>query len=138
MKTDEKQAREQARAQFEYIYNGLAELEELETDEAEVVTFDGEAFDDPDELRERLEQNPLSVQVRSGWAAPGEILGADEYELLLCTGGPAVRIIGDLDGGEAATARLEYADWGIGWTDYPLSQSESNALCEYARLFYFA
>ena len=47
---------------------------------------------------EAITQDALSVEVRSGWHVPGDADGAkpDEYAILLCTGGPAVRIVGKL------------------------------------------
>lgn len=52
---------------------------------------------DEDDVRRAIEEDALSVQVRSGWHSPGEKLEAAEYEVLLCTGGPAVRIVGALN-----------------------------------------
>src|ERR1035437_4802354 len=77
-----------------------------------------------DRKREAAEQtiheDALSVQVRSGWYQLGaaiEDTGPFEYEILLCTGGPACRIVGDLsEHGEPETARLEVQDWFQPWT----------------------
>lgn len=69
--------------------------------------------------RQRLEEMPLSILVRSGWYEPGS--GADkqqEYQILLSTGGPALRIRGELDNyGEPNNARLEMQDWGVPWQE---------------------
>lgn len=74
----------------------------------------------------------LSVLVRSGWEKPGKDLEAAEYELLLCAGGPAVRIRGDLDEHkERYSARLEIQDWGTPWVPY--HQADENVLVAYAR-----
>ncbi len=85
------------------------------------------------------------MEVRSGWYAAGmpdlDAFPA-EYTILLCTGGPAVRIIGELDQyGEPETARLEHQDWGTPWTEYyadhmPRDDQET-ALLTYARQFYY-
>jgi len=91
-----------------------ADVEEL----AELETAAGDATDD-DSAREILEQDALSVEVRSGWHSMGETLEAAEFCILLCTGGPAVRIVGDLDEhGTPSRPRLEYQDWGTPWTEY--------------------
>src|SRR4051812_2864989 len=53
-----------------------------------------------DAARQRIEEDPLSVQVRSGWYNSGaneDERSPEEYEIVLCTGGPACRIIGRLD-----------------------------------------
>jgi len=95
-----------------------------------------------DEKRERAEQaiheDPLSVEVRSGWHKPGAALTlAKEYILLLCTGGPACRLIGELEDGEPISARLEHQNWRTPWTPCLLSRRDEDVLLRYARCFYF-
>ena len=92
-----------------------------------------------DATREEIWDLPLEVLVRSGWHRPGEDAGTPEaYQILLATGGPAVRIVGDLDlWGEPATAVLQYQHWGIPWTEYPADDEEAQALLEFARQFYY-
>lgn len=122
-----------------------AELEQWDADNGEelaelvaAVTLDGEEVDE-ETARQRIEEDPLSVLVRSGWYS----LGAEdadtkpeEFEILLSTGGPAVRIIGNLDeNGEPTRARLEVQDWGKPWTEY--FQTERDTLLAYCRCFCF-
>lgn len=95
---------------------------------------------DSDEAAMDAESSVLEVCVRSGWHHPGSDEGTEpsEYYLLLTTGGPALRVIGELDeAGEASTARLEYQDWGTPWTEYRLTEEESEAVQGFARIFYF-
>ena len=81
---------------------------------------------------------PLSVLVRSDWASPGCDLQPAEYEILLCTGGPAVRMRGDLsDYGEPDTVCLEYQDWFASWDRLALSSDESRAVARLVSLFWF-
>jgi len=47
--------------------------------------------------RQGISEDPIGIQVRSDWHTPGEEEVPAEYEILLCTGGPAVRITGGLD-----------------------------------------
>ena len=91
-----------------------------------------------DDARQRIQEDPLSVQVRTGWYTPGtENPEAEEFEILLCTGGPAVRIVGRLDmHGGPDDARLEYQDWGTPWRDY-YEPGIGETLLEYARHFWF-
>ena len=101
----------------------------------------GERYNDEDEARERIDEDPLSIQVRSDWVDPyrwnGPGLKAAEYEILLMTGGPAVRIIGSLDEhGEPDRARLQYQDWGTPWTEL-LNPRDTETLVTYASTFYF-
>lgn len=92
---------------------------------------------DEDEARERIKEDPLSVQVRSGWYTPGETPQAEEFEILLCTRGPAVRIMGELDEyNQPSRAWIQYQDWGTPWTDY-FEDGAGAACLEYAQQFYF-
>ena len=96
-------------------------------------------YHDEDEAREAISEDPLSVEVRSDWHLPGD--GNDkptEYKVLLCTGGPACRIVGDLDlYPQPFTAKLEYQDWFIPWKLYRTTEEEYEALLTYAQQFYY-
>lgn len=91
---------------------------------------------DLDEAVATIHDSVLSVQVRSGWYSPyARPDQPEEFELLLTTGGPALRIIGRLD--EHCTpdsAELQVQDWGTPWTRYPAPEA---ALLNFARHFYF-
>lgn len=106
---------------------------------AELAELEAAAGDctDEDDARERIQEDPLSVQIRSGWYSSGETPEPEEFEILLCTGGPAVRILGELDQyGQPSRAWLEYQDWGTPWTLYH-EQGAGDTLVEYAQQFYF-
>jgi hypothetical protein len=91
---------------------------------------------DRDEALEHITDDALDVAVRSGWSTPGE-LEAEEYVILLCTGGPAVRIRGELNSyKEPKSAWLEYQDWGTPWEVLRLGADEA-AVLMYARCFFF-
>lgn len=91
---------------------------------------------DTDEARRTIEEDALSVQIRSGWHSPGEAGEAEEYEILLCTGGPAVRIVGDLGRfNEPDDARLQCQDWFTSWTE--VFDVDHDVLLAYAHCFYF-
>ena len=126
MSEDIEGAKEQARSQLDSIVEMMKRLDHIEGNE--------------DEAKEAITEGPLSVQVRSDWHEPGD--GNDkptEYNILLCTGGPAVRIIGDLDEhGQPENAKLEYQNWFTPWIRYAnTSIDEDTALLNYAREFYF-
>ena len=101
---------------------------------AELEDAAGECTDE-DEARQIIQEDPLEVQVRSDWTNPGDPLEAGEFMILLCTGGPAVRIVGELNRGEPCRAWLEYQDWGTGWTQW--FGASSDTLCKYAANFFF-
>lgn len=102
----------------------------------EEIESDGFEFDE-DVARERIMEDPLSVEVRSGWQSLGETLEPSEFCILLCAGGPAVRIVGDLDRGEPSRPRVEHQDWGTLWTEYFPTEEEQAALQTYCHQFYF-
>lgn len=87
-----------------------------------------------------IQEDALSVEVRSGWHEPGEkSISPSEFQILLCTGGPAVRLIGDLNThSEPESVRIEYQDWGTFWTEYRVTTGkERDAMLTYAQQFYF-
>ena len=136
-------------AALECDYDRLEELgdpEELNAEErtereelAAIATVDGEEFKDAESVRERIMESPLSVQVRSGWADPGAEMVAEEFEILLSTGGPALRIRGELDEHtEPCRAWLEYQDWGTPWTEFHGEGAPSQeTLLTFCQQFYF-
>lgn len=158
MKT-QNHAEEQAAAQYESIvrmlaavecdYDRLVELRKAHevaanggegmdwADASELAELEAAAGDceNEEEARQRIQEDPLSVEVRSNWAGPGEELEASEFMIMLCTGGPAVRIVGELNRGEPCRAWLEYQDWGTPWTQY--LGASSDTLCQYVSHFFF-
>lgn len=117
-------------------YAGYLKLSEGETDE---VTFDGEAFTDATELSNRVQEGALSVEVRGGWHAPTEEeTGPCEFQILVTTGGPAFRVIGELDlHNQPMSVRAEHRDWGTPWTEVALTNEEQEAVDWFAGLFYY-
>jgi hypothetical protein len=53
---------------------------------------------DQEAAREEIQEGPLSVLIRDGWRQPGQAAdeGVEEFEILLSTGGPALRLYGKL------------------------------------------
>ena len=93
-----------------------------------------------EDVHQTIEESPLSVRVRSNWTDVGDesTMEAAEFEILMCTGGPAVRIIGKLsEHREPVTARIEWQDWFKPWTEERLDAEESETLLEFCRVFYF-
>ena len=158
-------AEEQARAQLEGIVNMVARLEhcddceepdpeECELTDAEIraglslcykegdkaTDEEREQYHDEEAAKQAIQEDPLSVEVRTDWHAVGaEDDKPTDYNILLCTGGPACRIIGELDEyGQPDSAKIEYQDWFTPWEVLlPLESEEHDALLTYARQFYF-
>ena len=162
MTTETNHAEEQAKAQLRSINNMMARLEHIQYcngDDCELTAAeiaegldywkaeyewdlqpnDRERYHDEDSARDAIMEDPLSVEVRSGWANIGDELTPEEYCILLCTGGPAVRIIGSLDQfNEPNDARLEYQDWFTPWFEYITTGNDHDNLMAYAQQFLFS
>ena len=125
---EERRAAFEARAALEHWdIENAEELEALEIDAGECA--------DSDEARENVQNDPLSVEVRSGWASATDTMTAEEFRIVLCTGGPHVEIVGELDNGTPCRAWLQYQDWGTPMTRY--FDIEQSTLLAYCQEFYF-
>lgn len=134
-KDDLERAKEQAKMQIEGICEMMATLEIARRDGE--VKYEDELYGE-DKMRELIEQDALSVEVRSDWHSPGEVDDISEFCILLCTGGPAVRIIGDLGQyNSPENALVQYQDWFTCWKDYYITNKQSNAILAYCQLYWF-
>lgn len=124
--TTDHRAISQARLQLESICELVAAYESVHEKRGD----DSKALDE-------IYCNALAVSVRSDWQTPGSRFEPSEYQILLCCGGPAARITGDLDGEDPTTARLEYQDWFTPWQQLATSAEETAAMIDYARFFSF-
>jgi hypothetical protein len=110
-----------------------AALEHLNADKRSRGWYDRE-----DAAREAIQEDALSIEVRSDWVALGESFTPSEFAILIATGGPAVRIRGTLGNhGEPDRAWLEVQDWFKPWTEY-LGEDPAglaDACLAYARAF---
>lgn len=93
--------------------------------------------EDQDEAQRRIDEDPLSIEVRTGWYIPGDNPKPDEFKILLCTGGPAVQIVGELDDGVPTRAWIEHQDWFESWQEYHGNDISQDTLLTYCRCFYF-
>ena len=95
-------------------------------------------YNQQDELRESILNNALSVEFRSGWySSPEDEKKAEEFRILLAWGGPALRIIGELDDYGPVNPKLQYQDWGTPWTDFEITENQQDALNWFCNCFYF-
>lgn len=119
------------------IKNARAWLAEIRERVAELEAA-ASGTDAEDEIREQITESVLAITVRSGWHSPGERADPEEYQILLSTGGPALRIIGELtrDGPDEFPS-LQWQDWGVPWTNYRLDEDETRDVATFARCFYF-
>lgn len=135
-KEQDTRSEDQARAKLAWVKE-LIEALHLAQDGSE-VEIEGYTYDE-DGVRDLIYEDALSVEVRSGWHAPGGEAGGDadgEYRICLCTGGPAVQITGELGQyGEPESARIEHQDWFTPWTALAIDSEDEAALIEYASHF---
>ena len=138
-------ARENALASMASIREMVARLEhcqECDGEDCELTEFgefDSADYHDEDSAREAIQEDALSVEVRSGWHSPGEDSEDEEFKILLTTGGPALRIVGDLgEYGVPKRPRLEMQDWFTPWQEVILDSEDYAALRSYCECFYFA
>jgi hypothetical protein len=128
------------------IENALGHLESIRALVARQTAADGCPDDAEGSIEQDFDEYPLSVEVRSGWQTVGDELTPAEYLILLTTGGPALRIVGQLGRyNEPENARLEWQDWGTPWTELHASEfladlkpSEADDILRtFAQHFYF-
>jgi hypothetical protein len=113
----------------------LENWDEQNADDLLILEHEAGECADSDEARENVQNDPLSVEVRSGWDIVGGDLSAAEFRIVLCTGGPHVEIVGELDNGTPSRAWLQYQDWGTPMTRY--FDIEQTTLLAYCQEFYF-
>lgn len=81
---------------------------------------------------EEIHQDPLEI------ATGKEFDGTRTYMILLGWGGPASRIIGELDEhDQPETAKFQFQDWFKPWTTANTNEKQNEIMLEYAGHFYF-
>lgn len=127
----EDRAYQQARAQMDSIRELVKALNDAhEGRDSSIPKIDAAC--------DAITEDALQVSVRSGWVAGKEDMEPEEFMILLCTGGPAVRIIGDLNYGAPVRPSLQYQDWFEPWKEFTdLTPEDEDALLTYCQQFYF-
>lgn len=108
------------------------EAEEL----AELEAQAGE-YESQEDAEEAINETPLSIEVRSAWTTLDEgKLTPAEYRIVLCTGGPHVELVGELDShNEPERVRVLYSDWGC---HGELFDFDRDTLLEFAQFFQYS
>lgn len=116
--------------------NNLISWDEDNAEELNTLEHEAGEYSSQDEARERIQEDALSVEVRSGWTSLGDTPTPEEFRIVLCTGGPHVEIRGEFGiYGTPYRAWLQYQDWGTPLTQY--FDIEESTLLAYASCFYF-
>ena len=101
------------------------------------VTCD-EDYKKQEEIKESILNSALSVEFRSGWTSNPNYIELEEFKILLTWGGPALRVIGELNQyKEPENVKMQYQDWGTFWTDFEITENQQEALNWFCNCFYF-
>jgi hypothetical protein len=93
---------------------------------------------DAENIVDQLREQPASIQVRSGWHDSPSDFKPEEFKIELSGGGPATRIIGELDNnGDVWSVQPQHQNWGTPWTDLVLDDQQTIAVKWFASLFYY-
>ena len=94
-----------------------------------------------EEIRESILNSALSVEFRNGWYSDlyhlKGVTEPIEFKILLSWGGPALRVIGEIEDNYAINPKMQFQDWGTPWTDFEITESQQDALNWFCNCFYF-
>ena len=119
---------------FDTLYGDRREVKEYLEYEEELST---------ERIDELIHQEPLEVATRSQWTSVGSEQGVwdtepGEFKILLCTGGPAVRIFGSCEDGYPSDIELQHQDWFTPWeTVRGLSEIQKEAMEWFCNFFVY-
>ena len=89
-----------------------------------------------DNIAQCCHEQPLDI--RYTWSCKAgdvpEPHNPDGFDILLSTGGPELRITGQLDEGCAYSAVMEHRDWAKPWQSVPTSNDQDDALRWFAEM----
>lgn len=123
------------------VHSALSEWDAENGEELKELVAAAGDCESQEDAAQRIQEDPLSVEVRSGWTTVGEPMEAEGFTILLGTGGPAVRIRGELGPhNQPSRAWIEAQDWFTPWTEYTGSYDGGRymeTLLTYCQQFYF-
>jgi len=105
--SNDNHGKDQAQAQLSSMIDMLNHLHNAESDK------------EHDDALQNIFEDPLSVEAKK------------TIEVLLCCGGPAVRILATCGESFFEDIRIQYQDWGTSWTDFETTAEEQTALEDY-------
>lgn len=97
-----------------------------------------DVWHDLEQAKQVIRESHYGIQLRSGWYTPGEESPEpEEFTITIGGGGPASRVIGDLEDGKPVSAHYEFQNWFKPWTRAELSYEEEEIILKWAQNFYF-
>lgn len=119
-------------------HHAWAEANPDDAEELKDLTDYANGWESEEQVREEIREDPLSIEVRSGWGQIGDEFTAAEFRIVLSTGGPHVEMTGELDHHrEPYRAWLQYNGWFMPMTERINEPGDQEVLLEYASQFYF-
>lgn len=119
-------------------WHALTEWDEANGDELKELEEAAGECKSREDAERRIHEDPLSLELTFGSCSPGERPEAEGFIILLGTGGPAVRIVGELDQHNAPKrAWIEAQDWFLPWTEYHGDGCSVDSLLAYCCSFSF-
>ena len=129
------------------LQNAIGHIESITEDHEKYLFYEScnvttiEQEEEIEQMKESILNSALSVEFRSGWySSPESIadLKPEEFKILLTWGGPALRVIGDLNQyKEPENIKMQYQEWGTFWTDFQITENQQEALNWFCSCFYF-
>ena len=114
---------------FDTLYGDKREVKEYLEYEDELST---------ERIDELVHQEPLEIATRSQRANFQDEFESSDFKILLCTGGPAVRIFGSCEGGYPSDIELQHQDWFTPWESVRgLSEIQREAMEWFCNFFVY-
>ena len=126
------------------LQNAIGHIERIVKDHEKYLFYEScnvttmEQEEEIEQIKESILNSALSVEFRSGWTSNPNDIELEEFKILLTWGGPALRVIGDLNQyKEPENIKMQFQDWGTFWTDFEITENQQEALNWYCNCFYF-
>jgi len=126
------------------LQNAIGHIESITEDYEKYLFYEScnvttiEQEEEIEQMKESILNSALSVEFRSGWTSNPNDIKLEEFKILLTWGGPALRVIGDLNQyKEPENIKMQYQDWGTYWTDFEITEEQQKALNWFCNCFYF-
>jgi len=126
------------------LQNAIGHIQSITKDHEKYLFYEScnvttmEQEEEIEQIKESILNSALSVEFRSGWTSNPNELEIEEFKILLTWGGPALRVIGDLNQyKELENIKMQFQDWGTCWTDFEITENQQEALNWFCNCFYF-
>ena len=126
------------------LQNAIGHIQSITKDHEKYLFYEScnvttmEQKEEIEQIKESILNSALSVEFRSGWNSNPNELEIEEFKILLTWGGPALRVIGELNQyKEPENIKMQFQDWGTFWTDFEMTENQREGLDWFCNCFYF-